>query len=127
MKISCFGIRVLSVAVLLVLGSGIARGGEAATAGPAPQPLSSTVVSLDGDRWLLATDPKNVGREEKWFEAPRPEAKPTKVPWIIQDAFPGLSRRGVVLAGVCRTGESARRRARICCGSGRWTIWRRSG
>ena len=55
MKISCFGIRVLSVAVLLVLGSGIARGGEAATAGLTSQPRSSTVVSLDGDQWLLAT------------------------------------------------------------------------
>ncbi|MBM4095072.1 MAG: hypothetical protein FJ276_37535, partial [Planctomycetes bacterium] len=91
MNISCFGIRVLSVAVLLVLGSGIARGGEPATAGSAPPPPSSTVVSLDGDQWLLATDPKNEGREAKWFEAPRPEAKPTKVPWIIQDAFPGYS------------------------------------
>ena len=55
------------------------------------EPPSSSVVSLNGDQWLLATDPKNVGREEKWFESPRPEAKPTKVPWIIQDAFPGYS------------------------------------
>ena len=89
MKIPCFSIRVSSVVVLLVLGSGIARAGEPATAGPAPQPLNSTVVSLDGDQWMLATDPKNVGREQKWFEAPQQEAKPTKVPWIIQDAFPG--------------------------------------
>ena len=56
---------------------------------PAGQPLSSTVVSLDGDQWLLATDPTNVGRGEEWFKTPRPEAKSTKVPWIIQDAFPG--------------------------------------
>ena len=56
---------------------------------PAGQPVSSTVVSLDGDAWLLATDPKNVGPSEQWFERPGPEAKPTKVPWIIQDAFPG--------------------------------------
>ena len=88
MKIPCFNIRVSSVVVLLVLGSGIARAGEPATAGPAPQPLNSTVVSLDGDQWLLATDPTNVGREEKWFEAPRPEAKPTRVPGIIQEVFP---------------------------------------
>ena len=88
MKISCLGIRVLSVAVLLVLGSGIARGGEAATAGPTSQPRSSTVVSLDGDQWLLATDPTNVGRQEKWFESPRPEAKPTRVPGIIREVFP---------------------------------------
>jgi hypothetical protein len=89
MKVPCFGMRVSSVAVLLVLGAGIARGGEAASAEHIPQPLTSTVACLDGDGWLLATDPTNVGREEKWFAAPRPEAKPTKVPWIIQDAFPG--------------------------------------
>ena len=73
---------------LLIAGSGV-DAGEAATSVPAGQPLSSTVVSLDGDQWLLATDSKNEGREAKWFEAPRPEAKPTKVPWIIQEVFPG--------------------------------------
>jgi hypothetical protein len=52
-------------------------------------PSSATVVSLDGNDWLLATDPKNAGRNESWFRGPRPEAKQTKVPWIIQDAFPG--------------------------------------
>ncbi len=49
---------------------------------------TTPVISLDG-QWLLATDPKNVGRDGKWWTAPRPDAKPTKVPWIIQDAFPG--------------------------------------
>ena len=48
-----------------------------------------SVLSLDGPGWRLATDPNNAGREEKWFTAPRPEAVPTHVPWIIQDAFPG--------------------------------------
>ena len=43
---------------------------------------------LDG-QWLLATDPQNKGREQEWWKAPVPEAKPSKVPWIIQDAFPG--------------------------------------
>ena len=51
--------------------------------------LAATVQTLDGDGWRIATDPKNEGREAKWFAAPREEAKPTKVPWIIQDAFPG--------------------------------------
>ena len=50
---------------------------------------ASPTVSLDGDGWRLATDPGNVGREEKWFDAPRADAKPTRTPWIIQDAFPG--------------------------------------
>ncbi len=49
---------------------------------------ATTTVSLDGE-WLLATDPQNVGREGQWWTAPRREAKRTKVPWIIQDAFPG--------------------------------------
>ncbi|MCU0960661.1 MAG: hypothetical protein MUF48_11205, partial [Pirellulaceae bacterium] len=48
----------------------------------------SPVISLDG-QWLLATDPQNVGRDQQWWTAPRPDAKVTKVPWIIQDAFPG--------------------------------------
>ena len=51
--------------------------------------LAATVRTLDGDGWRIATDPKDEGREAKWFAAPREEAKPTKVPWIIQDAFPG--------------------------------------
>ena len=81
--------RTLSLVLsLLIAGSGVDAGEPVASA-PAPQPLSSTVVSLDGDQWLLATDPKNVGGQQKWFERPRPEAKPTRVPWIIQEAFPG--------------------------------------
>lgn len=52
-------------------------------------PPASSVVSLDGDKWLLAIDPNNVGPEEQWCKKPREEAKQTKVPWIIQDAFPG--------------------------------------
>ena len=79
----------LSIISQVVVGFATARAGEAATSVPAGQPLSSTVVSLDGDQWLLATDPTNVGRGEEWFKTPRPAAKPTKVPWIIQDAFPG--------------------------------------
>ena len=49
---------------------------------------SGSVLSLDGT-WLLAPDPRNAGREEKWWEKPEAGAKPTKVPWIMQDAFPG--------------------------------------
>jgi hypothetical protein len=49
---------------------------------------ATLVTSLDGEAWKIAIDPKNVGREEKWFNAPTADAKPTKVPWIIQDIFP---------------------------------------
>jgi beta-galactosidase/beta-glucuronidase len=48
---------------------------------------STNVISLDG-QWLLATDPENVGRDEQWWSQPRAGAKETKVPWIIQEAFP---------------------------------------
>ena len=58
---------------------------SAATLGSQP----TRTLSLDGEGWLLATDPQNVGRTEQWFNASTKEAKPTKVPWIIQDIFPG--------------------------------------
>jgi hypothetical protein len=116
----------LFIISLLVVGSTIALAGEAATSVPAGQPVSSTVVSLDGDGWLLATDPKNVGREEKWFEMPRAEAKPTKVPWIIQDAFPayhGVAWYWREFAAPTNPHAGGRWLLRFW----RWTIWRRSG
>ena len=58
---------------------------------------TAKTISLDG-AWLLAVDPQNVGRQQQWFQAPRPDAKPTRVPWIIQEVFPGLSWRCLVLA-----------------------------
>ncbi|OQB86458.1 MAG: Beta-glucuronidase [Planctomycetes bacterium ADurb.Bin126] len=60
-----------------------------AEAGPGPVAsdlLTTRVISLDGT-WRLAPDPQNAGRDQKWYLAPRGEAKETKVPWIIQDAF----------------------------------------
>ncbi len=60
----------------------------AALPGAAPADPAS-VVSLDGDAWLLAPDPRNAGRAEEWYRAARPDAARTEVPWIIQDAFPG--------------------------------------
>jgi hypothetical protein len=80
----------ISLAVLF--GLAVATASEhAAAAEPAggTPTLTSSVISLDSNQWRLAVDPTNVGREQKWFEAPRAEAKATKVPWIIQDAFPG--------------------------------------
>ncbi len=47
-----------------------------------------TTLSLDGP-WLLATDPKNVGRDQEWWRKPVEGSVKTKVPWIIQDVFPG--------------------------------------
>ena len=66
-------------AMSLLLNAGIA----------AQQPQSFMKTNrLDGDGWLIATDNQNQGREEKWFAAPRPEAKPTAVPGALQEAFP---------------------------------------
>ncbi len=57
--------------------------------GAADLPAASSITSLDG-QWLLAVDPQNVGRASRsGSREPVAAAKPTKVPWIIQDAFPG--------------------------------------
>ncbi len=71
-------------------------GGSPAPAAPGTVPpapaegwLPSCVLSLDGEGWLLAVDPENRGREAQWWRGPVPEARATRVPWIIQDAFPG--------------------------------------
>lgn len=54
-----------------------------------PAIQSGAVVSLDGPAWLLATDPKNVGRDQKWWEKPAADAKVARVPGIIQQVIPG--------------------------------------
>ena len=48
----------------------------------------AATLSLDGNNWLLATDPDNVGRDEQWFRAPRDDARQTRVPGILQETFP---------------------------------------
>ena len=54
---------------------------------------ANPVTLLDGS-WLLVTDPNNVGREQKWYTRPSPEAKPARVPGIFQEVFPAY--HGVV-------------------------------
>ncbi len=46
------------------------------------------VVSLDGE-WSLATDTENAGRDQQWWRGPTEGARPTPVPWIIQEVFVG--------------------------------------
>jgi hypothetical protein len=60
-----------------------------APATPAPAvPTGGRVVSLDGkDSWLVSPDPSNAGRDEKWWAAPRPDAKPIRVPGTLQEAL----------------------------------------
>ena len=52
----------------------------------AQKPLQ--IISLDGTDWRIAKDSDNVGQAEKWFNAVRPDTKPIRVPWILEDAFP---------------------------------------
>ncbi len=74
LRVACAGLFVLA-ALLMASAEEVRRG--------------VSVLSLDG-QWMLATDPQNVGREQRWFEKTTVEgAKPARVPWIIQDAFPG--------------------------------------
>lgn len=72
------------IGLAMIFGSAeaVAAGVDAGSA-----PSTAKVLSLNG-RWSLAVDPKNVGREEKWGEKALADAKETKVPGIIQDAFP---------------------------------------
>ena len=49
---------------------------------------SSSTMFLDGDGWLLATDPENVGKNQNWFNAPQTEATPVTIPNIIQEVYP---------------------------------------
>jgi hypothetical protein len=51
--------------------------------------IPSQTITLDGPDWRIATDPDNKGHDEKWFDAACAEAKPTPVPWVIQNIFPG--------------------------------------
>lgn len=57
------------------------------------QKAPTLAFPLDGE-WLIATDPSNIGREQSWFGAARSDAKPTRVPSIIQEIFPAY--HGVV-------------------------------
>lgn len=52
------------------------------------------IIPLDGTDWQIAKDPSNVGQAEKWFNAVHPDAKPIRVPWILESVFPNYD--GVV-------------------------------
>jgi hypothetical protein len=75
---------VSTLGILLLLGC--LDGGVAKSAGAAM--ISGSVISLDSKDWLLATDAKNVGRDQKWFDGPAHGAKAARVPGILQEVFP---------------------------------------
>lgn len=62
-----------------------------ASATLAHEQLATQIRSLDGDDWLIAPDPGNVGREEAWFTAQRPDGRPIRVPWILESVLPDYS------------------------------------
>jgi hypothetical protein len=51
-------------------------------------PIIGQVISLDSrDAWVVSADPTNVGKTEKWFTSPRPDAKPIRVPGMMQETL----------------------------------------
>ncbi len=57
-------------------------------ASPRAAPISGRVLSLDAkDRWLVAADPANAGIRESWWKAPRPDARPIRVPGTMQEVL----------------------------------------
>jgi beta-galactosidase/beta-glucuronidase len=54
----------------------------------ASAPVYTGVYPLDGTDWLLDIDSSNTGRDLSWAKQPTSGARPAKVPWVIQDAFP---------------------------------------
>ena len=48
----------------------------------------TAILSLEGDNWLVAADAENAGRGLAWWKAPVPEARPARVPGILQEALP---------------------------------------
>lgn len=49
--------------------------------------VPNAVLHLDGTNWLLAADAKNVGKAKHWFDRPAPEAKPARVPGLMQETL----------------------------------------
>lgn len=94
-----------SVAIIGTLCIAVALEASFASPGQAAQPNAATpisadqtnaqaehsaaVVSLNGPMWSLAPDPKNEGRDQKWWEKPVAGAKTADVPCTIQEVFPG--------------------------------------
>ncbi|MBP5739049.1 MAG: hypothetical protein J6X38_08225, partial [Abditibacteriota bacterium] len=74
--------RLLMCLALLALGTGLFA-----------QSFAGTTVSLDGEKgWTLAVDPDNVGKNQGWFDKAKAaalETRETKVPWVIQEVYPG--------------------------------------
>ena len=82
-------LAIAAVVVVLMTGGGNAADGPSQTTASQAQTTGTTVVSLEGKDWVVAADPDNAGRGEAWWKSPRPDAKPIRVPGILQEALPG--------------------------------------
>jgi hypothetical protein len=49
--------------------------------------IPNAVLNLDGTNWLVAADARNIGKQEQWWSAARPESKPTRVPGTMQEVL----------------------------------------
>ena len=78
---------------------------EQTTPVPSEACQPAQVISLDGGGWFLSADPGNVGREQKWWEKPRPDAKATKIPSIQDRGVAWYWRDVEVPANPCPDGR----------------------
>ena len=46
-------------------------------------------LALDSAEWVVAADPNNIGKDDSWWKEQRPDARPVRVPGILQEALPG--------------------------------------
>ena len=88
LKRSVVWLAVATVAVWLMAGRVHAADGPQLTTAGSGATMSTTVLSLEGNDWVVTADPNNVGRDAAWWKSPRPEAKPIRVPGIIQESLP---------------------------------------
>ena len=94
------------------------------TAVVGPQP--TLTLSLDGENWLLDTDPQNVGRAEQWFTPRRRRRNRPECRGSSKRRFrPITAWRGI--GAILMRRPIRIRQGRCCCVSGRWTIWPRCG
>jgi len=80
--------RVLRLGIVAQGARAVAAKEAPATPADARPSVPTTVTRLDGEGWLIATDPKNLGKRENWAATPVKGTKPTRVPSPIQDVFP---------------------------------------
>ena len=70
------------------------------------QTTGTTVLSLEGNDWVVAADPKNAGRDEAWWKGREAGRQAGPRAGHLAGGAAGLSRRGVVLARVHRPRRS---------------------